>query len=185
MKQRVKKHESFLNFLVYADSTQQNLIIKALSSEQYDVLSEVYKSPETLRVIHSIIGIKRSQQQGKTSNIAEKQFFSIASIKTYCSTYQRQMAKEMILVPKLKYERLLKQVDPVKEPLTQDTTTIEQTLKQSPEKQQQTVNDFEFADTTNLLQSGTGFVSKKKKVGKPPGISDIRQKEKTVHWLKY
>lgn len=69
----------------------------------------------------------------------------------------------MILVPKLKYERLRKQVDPVKEPLTQDTTTIEQTLKQSPEKQQQTVNDFEFADTTNLLQSGTGFVSKKKK----------------------
>lgn len=69
----------------------------------------------------------------------------------------------MILVPKLKYERLLKQVDPVKEPLTQDTTTIEQTLKQSPEKQQQTVNDFEFADTTNLLQSGTGFVSKKQK----------------------
>lgn len=68
----------------------------------------------------------------------------------------------MILVPKLKYKRLLKQVDPVKEPLTQDTTTIEQTLKQSPEKQQQTVNDFEFADTTNLLQSGTGFVSKKK-----------------------
>lgn len=67
----------------------------------------------------------------------------------------------MILVPKLKYERLLKQVDPVKEPLTQDTTTIEQTLKQSPEKQQQTVND----DTTNLLQSGTGFVSKKKRSG--------------------
>lgn len=91
----------------------------------------------------------------------------------------------MILVPKLKYERLLKQVDPVKEPSTQDTTTIEQTLKQSPEKQQQTVNDFEFADTTNLLQSGTGFVSKKKKVGEPPEISDIRQKEKTVHWLKY
>lgn len=75
------------------------------------------------------------------------------------------MAKELILVPKLKYERLLKQVDPVKEPLTQDTTTIEQTLKQSPEKQQQTVNDFEFADTTNLLQSGTGFVSKKKRSG--------------------
>lgn len=41
MKQRVKKHESFLNFLVYADSTQQKLIIKALSSEQYDVLSEI------------------------------------------------------------------------------------------------------------------------------------------------
>lgn len=41
MKQRVKKHESFLNFLVYADSTQQKLIIKALSSEQYDVLSVI------------------------------------------------------------------------------------------------------------------------------------------------
>ena len=41
MKQTVKTHEAFLNFLVYGDSTQQKVIIKALTSEQYDVLSEI------------------------------------------------------------------------------------------------------------------------------------------------
>ena len=41
MKLTVKKHEAFLNFLVYADSIQQKVIVKALTSEQYDVLSEI------------------------------------------------------------------------------------------------------------------------------------------------
>ena len=41
MKQTVKKHEAFFNFLVCADNTQQKVIIKALTSEQYDVLSEI------------------------------------------------------------------------------------------------------------------------------------------------
>lgn len=41
MKLTVKKHEAFLNFLVGADGTQQKVIVKTLTSEQYDVLSEI------------------------------------------------------------------------------------------------------------------------------------------------
>lgn len=41
MKQTVRKHEAFLIFLVHVDSTQQKVIVKALISEQYDVLSEI------------------------------------------------------------------------------------------------------------------------------------------------
>lgn len=41
MKQTVRKHQAFLNFLVHADSTQQKVIVKVLTSEQYDVLSEI------------------------------------------------------------------------------------------------------------------------------------------------
>lgn len=41
MWQTVKKHEAFFKFLVYADSAQQKVIVKALTSEQYDVLSEI------------------------------------------------------------------------------------------------------------------------------------------------
>lgn len=41
MKQTVRKHQAFFNFLVHADSTQQKVIVKVLTSEQYDVLSEI------------------------------------------------------------------------------------------------------------------------------------------------
>lgn len=84
----------------------------------------------------------------------------------------------MILVPKLKYERLLKKTDPVEEQSTQDTSApeIEQTSKQSPD-QPQTVSDF--------AETGTSYISKKMKVGKPPGISNVRRKRKNIPWLTY
>lgn len=41
MKPTVKKQVAFLNFLVSADSAQQKVIVKALTSEQYDVLGEI------------------------------------------------------------------------------------------------------------------------------------------------
>lgn len=41
MKQTVKKHRALLNFLLYADSTQQKLIMKTFTSEQFDVMSEI------------------------------------------------------------------------------------------------------------------------------------------------
>jgi hypothetical protein len=89
------------------------------------------------------------------------------------------MAKEMILVPKLKYERLLKKLETV------DTSSreIEQTLKQTPEDLAQT--DSDLVDKTNLLQTGSGYVTKKMKVGKPPGISNVRRKKKNIPWLTY
>ena len=85
----------------------------------------------------------------------------------------------MILVPKLKYERLLKKLETV------DTSSreIEQTLKQTPEDLAQT--DSDLVDKTNLLQTGSGYVTKKTKVGKPPGISNVRRKKKNIPWLTY
>lgn len=41
MKLTVKKHSALLNFLLYADSTQQKLIMKTFTSEQFDVMSEI------------------------------------------------------------------------------------------------------------------------------------------------
>ena len=84
----------------------------------------------------------------------------------------------MILVPKLKYERLLKKVDPIEEQSIQDKSAqeIEQTSKQNPD-QPQTVSD--------LAETGTGYISKKMKVGKPPGISNVRRKRKNIPWLTY
>lgn len=84
----------------------------------------------------------------------------------------------MILVPKLKYERLLKKLDPVEEQPTQDTSVreIEQTSKQIPDQQQ---------NGSGLAETGTGYISKKIKVGKPPGFSNVRRKRKNVPWLTY
>lgn len=41
MRQTVKKHQALLQFFLYADSEQQKLILKTLTSEQYDVISEI------------------------------------------------------------------------------------------------------------------------------------------------
>jgi hypothetical protein len=90
------------------------------------------------------------------------------------------MAKELILVPKVKYERLLQKLEPV------DTSSREndQTSKPTPEDKVQL--DSDLMDKTNLLQTGTGYITKNKmKVGKPPGISNVRRKKKHVPWLTY
>lgn len=41
MSQTVKKHRALLQFLLYADSAQQKLVVKTLTSEQFDVISEI------------------------------------------------------------------------------------------------------------------------------------------------
>lgn len=41
MNQRVRKHKAILQFLLYANTVQQKLIIKSLTSEQIDVISEI------------------------------------------------------------------------------------------------------------------------------------------------
>lgn len=41
MNQRIRKHRAFLHFLLYANSVQQKLIVKSLTSEQIDVISEI------------------------------------------------------------------------------------------------------------------------------------------------
>ena len=41
MKQRVRKHIALLRFLLYIDTAQQKHIIKSLTDEQCDVISEI------------------------------------------------------------------------------------------------------------------------------------------------
>lgn len=70
------------------------------------------------------------------------------------------MAKEMILVPKLKYDRLLEKVGQESEQLlSTDTQETKNSITEN-----QNVKDSE--DTVSSLQSGSGDVSKKKKYRK-------------------
>jgi hypothetical protein len=41
MNRRIRKQRSFLYFMLSANSAQQKLIVKSLTSEQYDVISEI------------------------------------------------------------------------------------------------------------------------------------------------
>lgn len=41
MKQRVRKHIALLRFLLYIDTAQQKHVIKSLTEEQCDVISEI------------------------------------------------------------------------------------------------------------------------------------------------
>lgn len=84
------------------------------------------------------------------------------------------MAREMILVPKLKYEHLLHKLDHTKD---QSTQAVLETTKSSE-------NITDQLDDTNKLQTGTGYVSTKK-VGRPPGITNVRRKKKHTPWITY
>lgn len=90
------------------------------------------------------------------------------------------MAKEMILVPKLKYDRLLEKVGQKSEQLLSTDT------QETPNSITENQNVKDSDDTRGLLQSGNGYVSKKKNIGKPPGIPDVRRKKKkNIPWLIY
>lgn len=41
MNPRIRKQRAFLNFMLSANSAQQKLLIKSLTNEQYDVISEI------------------------------------------------------------------------------------------------------------------------------------------------
>lgn len=88
------------------------------------------------------------------------------------------MAKELILVPKLKYDRLVDKADQNSKQLRptdiQDSSDL------------LTENQPNREEKNNFLQTGKGFVSKKKNIGKPPGIPDVRRKKKkNIPWLTY
>lgn len=87
------------------------------------------------------------------------------------------MAKEFILVPKLKYDRLVGQH--VEQQLSSTET------QNTPNFPKELMGDKE--DKNNMLQEGRGFVSKKQTIGRPPGISDGRRKKKNknIPWLAY
>lgn len=93
-----------------------------------------------------------------------------------------KMAREMILVPKLKYEQLIHKLDHTKEQSTQAVLETAKTSKKTSEEPDPNITDQ--LDDTNLLQTGTGYVSTKK-VGRPPGISNVRRKKKHIPWITY
>lgn len=41
MNQRIRKQRAFLNFMLCTNNTQQKLLVKSLTSEQYDAISEI------------------------------------------------------------------------------------------------------------------------------------------------
>lgn len=92
------------------------------------------------------------------------------------------MAREMILVPKLKYEHLLKKIEDKEEPVNPDTMNDSKDEKQMPEK---TLTDTTPSESINdTSQTGSGYVSRTQPIGKPPGLT-MKRRKKQVPWLTY
>lgn len=88
------------------------------------------------------------------------------------------MAKELILLPKLKYDRLVDKADQNSEQLrpTDIQDSSDSLTENQPNKEEK----------NNFLQSGWGYVSKKQIIGRPPGNPDVRQKKKkNITWMTY
>ena len=91
------------------------------------------------------------------------------------------MAREMILVPKVKYEHLLKHIENKEEPVKQDTVNDKDKKQMSGD----TLTDTTMSESINdTSQRGNGYVSRTKAIGKPPGVS-IKRRKKHIPWLSY
>ena len=88
----------------------------------------------------------------------------------------------MILVPKLKYEHLLKNLASNEESMKPDTMNNKDEGQQLPERTQ---DDTTTSDSNHdTSQIGSGYVSRRKTIGKPPGVT-MKQRKKHVPWLTY
>ena len=87
----------------------------------------------------------------------------------------------MILLPKLKYEHLLKKIGENEESIKPDTVNDDQ-RQQIPENTLTDTTRSESIDNTS--QTGSGYVSKTKTIGKPPGVS-MKRRKKHIPWLSY
>lgn len=88
------------------------------------------------------------------------------------------MAKELILLPKLKYDRLVDKADQNSEQLrpTDIQDSSDSLTENQPNKEEK----------NNFLLSGRGYVSKKQIIGRPPGNPDVRRKKKkNITWMTY
>lgn len=92
------------------------------------------------------------------------------------------MAREMILVPKLRYERLLEKIEHNNEPVKPDTVNDDKDHKQTSGN---TLTDTTMSESTNdTSQTGSGYISRSKIIGKPPGVS-MKRRKKHIPWLTY
>ena len=88
----------------------------------------------------------------------------------------------MILVPKLKYERLLEKNEHIKEPLKPNTANDDKDHPLVPENPlTHTMTSESINDTS---QTGSGYVSRRKTIGKPPGVP-LKRRKKHIPWLTY
>jgi hypothetical protein len=96
------------------------------------------------------------------------------------------MAKELILIPKLKYEhlrRLQNDDESVQNDNPEDQKTENKSLDVS--KSPQETNSNTGNEMLNV-QSGGAYISKIKTVSGPPGFSRTKRKrQKNIPWLTY
>lgn len=92
------------------------------------------------------------------------------------------MAREMILVPKLKYEILLKKIEDKEEPVKPDTMNDD---KDETKMYEKTFTDTTLSESINgTSQTGSGYVSRTQTIGKPPGVP-MKRRKKHIPWLTY
>lgn len=138
MNQRIRKHIAFLKLMLSANSAQQKLIVKSLTNEIYDVISEIALNIYTgryhltkkyinqLELYQLYIRSLGSREVGTK----QKPWILLKHLKIICNIMllkpivhhleRNRMAREMILVPKLKYEHL-KTIENNKEPVKPDS----------------------------------------------------------------
>lgn len=85
------------------------------------------------------------------------------------------MAREMILLPKLKYEHLLKKIG-------KNEDTVNDDQRQEIPGNNLTDTRSESIDDTS--QTGSSYVSRTKTIGKPLGLP-MKRRKKHIPWLSY
>lgn len=126
MNQRIRKQRAFLNFMLCANNTQQKLLVKSLTSEQYDAISEIALNIYTgtyplskkyinqLKPYQSYIRSLGSREvSAKQKRLILLKHLPIVSLllKPIVQHIETRNGKEMILVPRIKYEHLLKLIE--------------------------------------------------------------------------
>lgn len=170
MNRRIRKHRAFINFMLSANSAQQKVIVKSLTSEQYDVISEIALNiytgtyPLTKKYINQLKPYQSYIRSLGSREVSTKQkrgillkHLPLVSLLLKPIVHQiDKMAREMILVPKLKYEHLLKKSEDKEEPVKPDTVNEDKDQKQMYEKtltattMNQSIND--------TSQTGAGWL---------------------------
>lgn len=89
------------------------------------------------------------------------------------------MAREMILVPKLKYEHLLQKLENTEE-------SVKQTIANTSNEQipKDVSNDVAVESMNDVSQTGSGYIGRRKTIGKPPGVS-MKKRKKQIPWLTF
>lgn len=126
MNQRIRKQRAFLNFMLCANNTQQKLLVKSLTSEQYDAISEIALNIYTgtyplskkyinqLKPYQSYIRSLGSREvSAKQKRLILLKHLPIVSLllKPIVQHIETRNGKEIILVPRIKYEHLLKLIE--------------------------------------------------------------------------